>query len=71
MTDCTNSNLIANTARHTSSHSVGLMGYIAVYRQRRALAALDNTRLADLGLSRHEVDHETNRPFWDAPANWK
>ena len=49
----------------------GLMGYINLYRQRRALAALDDTRLADLGLSRRDAEVEASRPVWDAPAHWK
>jgi uncharacterized protein YjiS (DUF1127 family) len=47
------------------------MGYIDLYRQRRALAGLDDARLADLGLSRDEAETEANRPIWDAPVHWK
>nr|WP_246030375.1 DUF1127 domain-containing protein [Litoreibacter halocynthiae] len=47
------------------------MGYVDLYRQRRALAALDDSRLADIGLSRREADAEARRPVWDAPAYWK
>ncbi|MEP3347930.1 MAG: DUF1127 domain-containing protein [Litoreibacter sp.] len=54
-----------------STPRTGLMGYIDLYRQRRALAALDDTRLADLGLTRHEAQVEANRPVWDAPVHWK
>lgn len=48
-----------------------LLGYLSLYRQRRALAALDNDRLADLGLSRHDAETEARRPVWDAPCHWK
>lgn len=35
-------------------------------RQRRALAALDDARLADLGLSRAAAEAEAAKPFWRA-----
>lgn len=47
-----------------------LMDMNALYRQRRALAALDADALADLGLTRTEADAEAARPVWDAPSNW-
>ena len=33
-------------------------------RQRRALAALDDRLLQDIGLSRADVERECSRPFW-------
>jgi len=38
---------------------------LAVARQRRALARLDDAALTDLGLSRLDAQHEAARPFWD------
>ena len=35
-----------------------------VARTRRKLAMLDETRLADLGLTRAEAEIEAGRPFW-------
>jgi uncharacterized protein YjiS (DUF1127 family) len=35
-------------------------------RQRRALAALSDYQLHDLGLSRSDVAEETAKPFWRA-----
>ena len=67
MTDFSSSIALARPSRR----KIGLLGYISLYRQRRALAALDDTRLADLGLSRHEADAEAARPVWDAPSHWK
>lgn len=57
--------------RLTARRPMGLMSYVALYRQRRALAEMDDSRLADLGLSRHEADAEAKRPIWDAPNHWK
>lgn len=36
-------------------------------RQRRQLAMLDGVALKDLGLSRADVQQESERPFWDDP----
>lgn len=41
------------------------------YRQRRALARLDDTALADLGISRADAVQEAKRPLWDVPASWR
>ena len=55
-----------------SSHRArkGLFGYLSLYRQRRALATMDNRQLQDLGLTRAEALQEARRPVWDAPAHW-
>ncbi len=37
----------------------------AVYRERRALARLDDSALRDIGLTREEADREAKRPIWD------
>ncbi|MEM6306736.1 MAG: DUF1127 domain-containing protein [Pseudomonadota bacterium] len=37
------------------------------YKQRRALAALDADRLADLGLTQAQAQAEYNRLLWDLP----
>lgn len=42
----------------------------AVAHQRRALAALDGERLADLGITRAQAETEANRPAWDMPHRW-
>lgn len=36
-------------------------------QQRRALAALGDSALKDLGLSRADIYNEVERPFWDDP----
>ncbi|MDC1275254.1 DUF1127 domain-containing protein [Ascidiaceihabitans sp.] len=42
-----------------------------VWRSRRALAALDDAALKDVGLTRHDATREAARPFWDAPNTWR
>ncbi|WP_235924227.1 DUF1127 domain-containing protein [Pseudoroseicyclus tamaricis] len=42
-----------------------------VWLQRRALSGLDETRLADLGLTADDAACEAGRPFWDVPATWR
>jgi uncharacterized protein YjiS (DUF1127 family) len=42
----------------------------AVTRQRKALAELDDTMLADIGLTRFDALKESARPAWDAPQHW-
>ena len=46
--------------RHTS-----LLDALAVYRQRRALARLDDHALQDIGITREEAIAEARRPIWD------
>jgi len=44
---------------------------VALTRQRRALAALDDAMLRDIGLTRGQALTEAARPFWDAPRHWR
>lgn len=48
-----------------------LAALAALYRQRRALAQMEDARLDDIGLSRAEALHEAGRPIWDVPAHWQ
>jgi len=41
-----------------------LFDCIDVYRQRRALEALDERMLKDIGLTRCDVEAEVSRPIW-------
>ena len=66
MTDLTAAH-ISHPMRRTKT---GLMGYLDLYRQRRALAAMDESQLLDLGLTRAEALKEANRAIWDAPHHW-
>ncbi|MEM1345350.1 MAG: DUF1127 domain-containing protein [Pseudomonadota bacterium] len=42
--------------------------WLAVWRERRALAALPTERLDDLGLTRAEAAREAARAPWDLPG---
>jgi uncharacterized protein YjiS (DUF1127 family) len=44
---------------------------LTLHRQRRALLALDQHMLNDIGLTRHQADAEAARPVWDAPQIWR
>lgn len=46
-------------------------GMIALWRQRRALARLDDRALADIGVTRTEAMAEAARPAWDVPTTWR
>ncbi len=46
-----------------------LIDLVSLYRQRRTLAALDPTALADIGLTQEQAQSEARRPFWDFPSN--
>lgn len=41
-----------------------LLDYLEIRRQHRALAALDDHMLKDIGLTRCDVTREIARPFW-------
>ncbi|MEM7507316.1 MAG: DUF1127 domain-containing protein [Pseudomonadota bacterium] len=43
------------------------MKALQVIAERRALGQLDDTRLADIGITRAEAKREASRPFWDLP----
>lgn len=43
----------------------------SVWRERRALTALDAHARKDLGLSEQDISIETARPIWDVPQTWR
>lgn len=56
----------------SSTSTLRLLSMVAsTYRQRRALARLDDNALVDLGISRKDADAEAKRPLWDVPAAWR
>ena len=54
--------------RPVSKRRMSLLDLFALYRQRRALARLDDAALDDLGITREEANAESRRRFWDLPA---
>ena len=42
-----------------------------VWRSRRALAQLDETRLQDIGIDPAAAQREARKPVWDVPENWR
>ncbi len=44
---------------------------LALRRQRRDLARLDNRLLEDIGLSADRARAEAARPVWDVPPTWR
>lgn len=49
----------------SAARRVSLSDLFAVYRERRALARLDDRALQDIGLTREQAELEANRPIWD------
>lgn len=47
-----------------------LMQRLAVWRTRRALAALDARALADVGLTQDDAAAEAAKGVWDVPSTW-
>lgn len=43
---------------------------LALRQSRARLATLDDHLLRDIGLSREQAQHESERPLWDAPPHW-
>ncbi|MFV1492758.1 hypothetical protein VWX97_17545 [Phaeobacter sp. JH18-32] len=44
---------------------------LAIWRERRMLATLDQSALDDMGISKTEAQAEARRPIWDAPSSWR
>jgi uncharacterized protein YjiS (DUF1127 family) len=64
--------LIEHTTCYAAPRSAtSLRQVYNVWRSRRALVALDDAALNDIGLSRADAVNEANRPFWDVPNTWR
>ncbi|MFK5997907.1 MAG: DUF1127 domain-containing protein [Rhodobacterales bacterium] len=60
-TDC-------NTAIQRPSIIARIIAAVAVHKQRKALCALTNTQLNDIGLSHEDVRRECAKSLWANPA---
>jgi uncharacterized protein YjiS (DUF1127 family) len=48
-----------------------LITWIALARQRRALASLSDAQRDGIGINTQEAKKEANRAFWDVPTHWR
>lgn len=59
----------------TRGHKKGVLAQInaliLAHKSRVALAQLDETGRADVGLTPQDVKAELARPLWDVPAAWR
>lgn len=61
-----------HTAFRPRTHRTLSLGRILdTWRSRQQLKKLDDTALADIGLSRTDALNEAKRPIWDVPATWR
>lgn len=69
---CTTAHTPARTP--SSGRIVGLLAKfdlaLTAHAHRMQLAELDETRLADIGVTQNEAKTEAARPFWDVPGHW-
>ncbi|MEP1768680.1 MAG: DUF1127 domain-containing protein [Sulfitobacter sp.] len=68
---CVSDRICAPAPRTGPSVLQRIVQITALWRSRRALAALTEDQLADVGLSASEAQAEAERPVWDAPAAWR
>ncbi|WP_306153298.1 DUF1127 domain-containing protein [Roseovarius sp. MMSF_3281] len=61
----------ANCAPRFRRQPLGLRAYVNLWKQRRALARMEDWQKRDLGLSETQIEAERRRAPWDAPANWR
>ena len=47
-----------------------IQNILAVRRQRKALSALEDHLLEDIGVTREQAETEAKRPLWDTPSHW-
>ncbi len=57
-------------AMHHTGFFNWIMEMVAVHKQRRDLAKLDDRALRDIGVSRYQAEVEASRPAWDVPHHW-
>lgn len=59
-------------ARHQSrvAKFFSITRLFSLRRQRQSLGSLSDELLEDIGITREAAQHESERPFWDAPDYW-
>ena len=66
---------VVNPANNAIDHIWTGLGRVhdmlALRRQRKALAELEDHQLNDIGVSREEAETEAARPAWDVPNHWR
>ena len=64
-----------NLAPARTDGRTGIIGWIRTFlaldRQRRALAKLDAHLRDDLGLTEADIEREASRAPWDVPSHWR
>ena len=63
------SSLLSPLGKTLQSMKNHVLRWQELRRQRRLLAQLSDGALKDLGLSRADIQQETERPFWDDPMS--
>ena len=58
----------ATCTPHRKAHAPSLFAFLTVWKERRELAALSETRLKDIGVSSVAAAREAARPAWDLPS---
>ncbi|MEL7106613.1 MAG: DUF1127 domain-containing protein [Pseudomonadota bacterium] len=48
-----------------------IAAFLALFSERRRLAAMPDHMLADLGITRREAEAEARRSIWDSPSHWQ
>ncbi|MBT2129635.1 DUF1127 domain-containing protein [Planktotalea lamellibrachiae] len=46
------------------------MNALDIRRERKALSALSDAQLDDIGLSHAQAQQEATKPIWDVPSHW-
>ncbi len=62
--------LVQTTLRSGGSVLSRFVRAYASWQERQRLATLDDSMLADIGLTRHQANIEAARPIWNAPDQW-
>lgn len=64
--------ICTNTPTHKMSFSPlnWIVNALDIRRERKALSALSDAQLDDIGLSHTQAQQEATKPIWDVPSHW-